>query len=414
MPKKKKPSKSSAKTTFSLEPSRHIKKLFWILIPALVISGSLVGFSVYHFWYRPTHTHIPLSVRPQGSAHETSDKNIKYSVLTGLPLGKNEHVDDPIFCVQTPNGLDGARPQSGLLEAGVIFEAIAETGITRFAAIYQNPTTSALGPIRSLRPYYLEWDTPFDCTIVHAGGSYEALEALRIGDYKDLSEDYNYMYRADDSYIRWWNNLFTNSDNLKKWTSDTGYTTSHATGFTRLTPEQAETSRITSLATNSLDIDTPTNSSVKTLTPSVTSISMDISYASFNPVYQYDLDSNTYLRSFATGDIHEIYDCPDGLGDATPETACDTLTQLAPSVVIALYVEESLMSDNYHEDITTIGSGTAYIFMNGQVYPATWHKPSVASQLTFTDASGAEIPLIPGQTILTAIPTTYGGSVSYN
>ena len=118
-----------------------------------------------------------------------------YSNITG-----QEITDESLN--QTPNGTDGARPQAGLNDAGVVFEAIAEAGITRFAAIYQNPSTAVIGPIRSLRLYYLEWDTPFDCTIVHAGGADDAIAAVRNGGYKDLTENYTYMYRQRLHYIK--------------------------------------------------------------------------------------------------------------------------------------------------------------------------------------------------------------------
>ena len=119
-----------------------------------------------------------------------------YSNLTGLEIASEADKTAPAYCIQTPNGTDGARPQVGLTEAGVVFEAIAEVGITRFAAIYQKPTSAVIGPIRSLRIYYLQWDTPFDCAIVHAGGSDDAIAAVRSGGYKDLTENYTYMYRG--------------------------------------------------------------------------------------------------------------------------------------------------------------------------------------------------------------------------
>ncbi len=54
-----------------------------------------------------------------------------------------------------------ARPQSGLLEADVVFEAIAEGGVTRFLALYQAGAPQAIGPIRSARPYYVDWAATF-------------------------------------------------------------------------------------------------------------------------------------------------------------------------------------------------------------------------------------------------------------
>lgn len=62
-----------------------------------------------------------------------------YSSLTGEEIASPADDNKPIFCIQIPNGLDGPRPQVGLRDAKVVFEAIAEAGITRFAAVFQNP-----------------------------------------------------------------------------------------------------------------------------------------------------------------------------------------------------------------------------------------------------------------------------------
>jgi hypothetical protein len=127
--------------------------------------------------------------------------------------------------------------------------------------------------------------------------------------------------------------------------------------------------------------------------------------------YSYDGVNNTYLRSYESGDAHNIYDCPaEDLGEKNPENVC-TLRQLAPSVVVAMMVEEKRAWDNYHEDITTIGSGKAFIFQNGGVTVGTWNKGSVGEQIKFFDESGAEIALAPGQTFVEAVPTY--GSVEY-
>ena len=76
-----------------------------------------------------------------------------------------------------------------------------------------------------------------------------------------------------------------------------------------------------------------------------------------------------------------------------------------------MVVQESKASDNYHEDITTIGSGKAYIFQNGTAIAGNWSKASVGDQIKFTDESGAEVALAPGQTFVTAVPEY--GSVEY-
>ena len=340
----------------------------------------------------------------------SSKKDVTYSALTGEALANAELLNAPAYCIQTPNGTDGARPQAGLTEAGVVFEAIAESGITRFAAIYQSPTSAIIGPIRSLRIYYLEWDTPFDCTIVHAGGSGDALAAVSSG-YKNLDENYSYMYRGTYGG-RLWNNLFTTAADLKKFSTDNGYNTSDIKGFARLTPAESDQQRADESVTEKLDITKPAKGDTSEVSVRVPEVALNLGgWADFNVVYNYDAESNTYLRSYGSGAAHQVYKCAaDDLGEKNPEDVC-SLTQVAPSVVVAMVVQESRASDNYHEDITAIGSGDAYVFQNGTVIEGEWQKASKADQIKFTDEDGKEIKLAPGQAFVTAVPTY--GSIEY-
>ena len=340
----------------------------------------------------------------------TEKEDVKYSALTGQPLGASELADAPAYCIQTPNGTDGARPQAGLNQAGVVFEAIAEAGITRFAAIYQNPSSAVIGPIRSLRIYYLQWDTPFDCTIVHAGGSGDALAAVAQG-YKNFDENYTYMYRGTYGNRRW-NNLFTTANYLKQFNADHGYNTSNIKGFVRLTPQESDAERADKSVTEKLEITKATEKNTSEVSVPVPAIALRLGgWANFNVNYNYDAASNTYLRSYESGVAHEVYNCPaEDLGEKNPEDVC-TLAQVAPSVVVAMVVQESRAADNYHEDITAIGSGDVYVFQNGTATKGTWSKASAADQIKFTDADGKEIKLAPGQTFITAVPNY--GSVNY-
>ena len=343
---------------------------------------------------------------------ETPGGNNIYSRLTGLPLASEAEVTAPAFCVQTPNGTDGARPHAGLDTAGVVFEAIAERGITRFAAIYQNSASAVIGPIRSLRLYYLEWDTPFDCTIVHAGGADDALAAVRAGGYRDLTENYQYMYRGTTG-TRLWNNLFTTSSLLKQMNEDRGYGGSDIKGFARMTPEESLKARINAGAGGRLDITAPTTKNTSLVTPTVTSVAVDFgSFADFNVRYNYNAETNVYLRSYESGGPHEVYVCPnEDRGETDPESTCE-LGQIQPSVVVAMMVDEHVAEDGYHEDIAAVGTGEAYVFQNGQVVHGTWTKSTVADQIKFFDEKGAEIRLAPGQTFVEAVPKY--GAIDFN
>ena len=380
--------------------------IVFLVIGLLSLAGGVTLFLLV--FLKPVEEKVAL-VFPTIPSKTTSTKI--YSSITGQEIADESANHAPVYCIQTPNGTDGARPQAGLTDAGVIFEAIAEAGITRFAAIYQNPASAVIGPIRSLRLYYLEWDTPFDCTIVHAGGADDAIAAVRNGGYKDLTENYTYMYRGTVSSRRW-NNLFTNGQLLKNFTNDKGYTTSNPQGFTHNTPEVAEENRINALVNEKLSIIKPATSSTSTLTPKVSHIVMRFGgLVNYNPVYDYDVTTNTYKRSYESGAEHTVYKCPaEDLGKKDPESVC-AQQQLSPSVVIGIVVSERKAADNYHESITTTGSGTAYVFQNGTATKGTWTKNTRADQIKFYDEAGNEIALNPGQVIVSAIPNY--GSVEY-
>lgn len=338
-----------------------------------------------------------------------------YSVLTGEEITNESLNSTPVDCVQIPNGTDGGRPQAGLTQAGVVFEAIAEANITRFAAIFQNSNTSAIGPIRSLRPYYLDWDTPFGCTVVHAGGSAEAIAALRQGGQREHDENLSYMWREDGTG-RLWNNLFTSSSELLRYNQEKGYKTSQVKGFSRLSPEDIDSAlaerNFCSECKNSENPDESCTERCSAPAELVTNITFKLgNVPTYNPVYKYDSETNTYLRSYMNGDAHLVYNCPANLDQPNTTNECGELVQVAPKVVIAMVVKEGKMADNYHEKISSIGSGTAYIFQTGQVIKGTWTKKSQADQIVFTDEEDNEIKLAPGQTWITAVPTY--GSVNY-
>ncbi len=357
-----------------------------IIVLALIIIPQLLGSS------NPQHTDKSISQKP-------AKPIVHYDVLTGEQISDSKLNESPTFCVQVPNGLDGPRPQVGLNQAKVVFEAIAEAGITRFAAIFQNPTSSVIGPIRSLRMYYLDWDIPFNCTIVHAGGSDEAIAAAR--NYRDLTESRTFMWR---NYAGYWapNNLFTSPALLANFNQEHGYNTSKPVGFARMTPKKAAKN----LAKVKKD-------ATKDPIPLAYRISVNFTSApTFNTIYDYDANTNSYFRSYATGEAHTSYTCPEGLDKPRPKHDCGEPAQIAPKVVIALMVNQNRASDGYHENIQTTGSGEAYIFQNGTAIKGTWSKPTKEDQLSFQDANGKKVSLVPGQTWIAAVPLNTG-SVNY-
>ena len=406
---KKKRRTSNKKTKKGARPkkkwSKKKKIIVWSIVILVLISAGVGGFFLYKYLTRE---------EPVATAEKKVEKPKYYSILSGEEIAEESLNSAPTYCVQIPNGLDGARPQVGLEQAPVIFEAIAEAGITRFAAIFQSPTSSAIGPIRSLRQYYLEWDTPFDCTVVHAGGSDEALSSLSTGGYRDLTEDYTYEWRDYSAYVAP-NNLFTSSNLLKQFNSDNGYNESTVKSFSRMKPAAAEKAR--TAAIEAAQDKTETNEAGDELTvpgtPLVSNIAVNFGYtAAFNTNYTYDADSGTYLRSYADGVPHMTYTCPEGLEEPRPQHDCGDAKQLAPKAIAVMEVAQSLDTDGYHLVTQTTGSGKAYVFQNGKATEGTWSRQSISDVIKFTDENDEEISFVPGQLWVAAIPTTTG-SVSY-
>jgi len=398
------PSKTGQTKPEHKQAKRSNKKRIIIIVSIVVVLiAAIITTVVFLLNQKPAD-------QPAGTS-ETTEIELPhyYSSLTGEEIASPADDNKPIFCVQIPNGLDGPRPQVGLKEAKVVFEAIAEAGITRFAAVFQDPQSSMIGPIRSLRPYYLDWDIPLGCSVVHAGGSYEAIHNLRTTNTPDVDESTTYMWR-DYSGYRAPNNLFTSGPLLAKWAADNGFTESHPKGWAHLTPTETAAAAKTALEASERPAGDAENS--KPPTPLVENISVNYGpTASFNTHYTYNKDTNTYARSYATGDAGTSYTCPAGLDNVKPKQQCAGPEQLTPSVVAVMFMQERRASDNYHEDITTIGSGRAVIFQNGTATEGTWNKASQAEQIIFKNGAGEEIKLAVGQLWISAIPDY--GSINY-
>ena len=77
--------------------------------------------------------------------------------LTDAPApGVKTIPDRPALLVKIGNEPDGARPQSGLNEADIVFDTPAEGFIMRYVAVYQCKNAPIIGPTRSVR--WVDWN----------------------------------------------------------------------------------------------------------------------------------------------------------------------------------------------------------------------------------------------------------------
>lgn len=282
------------------------------------------------------------------------------SPLTGLDVAEAD-TKRPVIGVMIENSTF-ARPQSGLQEAGVVYEAIAEYGITRFLALYQEASPSNIGPVRSARPYYVDWARGYDAAYAHVGGSPDALAKIKTEGIRDLDQFHNAGSFRRISQREAPHNVYTTGDNLRQLASGKGWNSSTFTGLSR-------------------------KKEAKAAAPTAIAIDIGISGPTYNVHYDYDASCNCYPRKLA----------------GAPHSDGDSGKQIAPKVVVGLVTPYGLMADGYHSTYTTTGTGAVKIFQDGTVTEGTWKRDTTVSQYTFSDANGKPIALNPGQTWFTAV-----------
>lgn len=338
-----------------------LKKLNRVQLTALGIAAVVLiggGFVLVRSMEKPQVT-IENSVVPQPEPEPELPKTVP-SRLTGVEVAR-ELNDLPATAVMIENSPD-ARPQAGLLQADMVFEAIAEGGITRFLALYQESKPDYIGPVRSARPYYIDFAASFDAGYAHAGGSGEALAIIRAEGIKDIDHGANggAFQRVSNRYAP--HNLYTSRDALLNAHNSRGYGASNYKSFERKADSAAAPE-----AVNARGVD------------------FRVSSNQYNVHYDYDAGTNSYKRVMA----------------GRPHTDERSGAQLNPKVVVAL-----IMPHRYagiYSVYQTTGSGQAFVFQDGMSQPATWEKAGRKSELILKDAAGAPLKLNAGQTWLTLL-----------
>ncbi len=372
-PEDKKP--NFGKETDKKKPSKRPHPILWLkdkwsglskrgkiiaVVIALVLLGASTSAAVI-FWPKPPPPKpvVVKKIEPPKPTTEASN-------LTGLQVGFEVN-KLPVTGVMIENSPD-ARPQSGLSEAGVVFEAVAEGGITRFLALFQDTKPGYVGPVRSTRPYYIRWLLGFDATYAHAGGSPQAVQDIRELGVKDIDHGANgsTFDRVSNRYAP--HNLYTSIDRLIATAAGRGYTSSTYTPLARKPDKKIET-------------------------PAASSIDIAISSSLYNVHYTYDTANNSYLRSEG-GQAH------------TDEKSG---AQINAKVVVVIVTDKS--QNGIYSVYRTSGSGPALVFQDGNVVNGTWAKADDKAQFTFKDAAGAELKLNAGKTWFTMVgnssATTY-------
>jgi len=266
-----------------------------------------------------------------------------------------------------------ARPQSGMSTASIVYQAPADGSADRYMMVFQEGTATAIGPVRSTRPYYVYWADEYRALLGHYGGDRKS--RLQV-----LPENAGYIYNMDGiarpcAYHR-----------IK----------------TRISPHNAYTSTAALIGCAAKKRYPATFQNVPerpfrddtSLALLPTAQSITIAYPTEKIDYQFNPATDSYLR----------------LVNGTPEIDPANNQQVFARTIVVLYQKVSVdYSEPHHARpvVANVGHGKAIVYQEGTATAATWKKTSDTALTRLYDSTGNEIQLVRGEIFIQSIPTTY-------
>lgn len=316
-----------------------------------------------------------------------------------------------------------SRPQSGLQTADIVYEAVAEGGITRFMGVFYCGQVAGseankydVGPVRSARTYFLDLASEYsdyplynhvggaNCSAATDGGpcttatKAQALEQISAygwmnkGTWGDLSQ-FSLSYKAcrrepdrtGDSRATE-HTMYCSSKEL--------WNIAEARGLTNITVAKKTSWDKNYRSWLFKQEDKPES------VLDATNVSFDFwsSIKNYNVSWKYDNVNNVYKRF--NGEVEHA--------DFNTQT---TIT--AKNIVIQFVKESRSVDEHLHNLYAVIGSGNGVLVQNGTKTDITWAKANRVSRTIYKDkATGKEVNFVPGNVWVEILPI--GNSVSYN
>jgi hypothetical protein len=272
----------------------------------------------------------------------------------------------------------GSRPQSALTSADVVYEALVESGITRYMGIYWSQAPNKVGSLRSARQVYIEWLSEYDALYMHDGCA--QTDDVRTNACGNI---YSYGIRDLRTYGAW-------------------------RDFTRVAPHNEYVSAVSAWEYADVIDWNGFPSSFKPLKfkrdataanrGSKTHIKVrfreDLPGGGlYDTEWIYDVTSNSYKHKIGTQSDLDL----------------ETGKQVTAKVVIVQ--EQTAVSSGDNKGrmiITTIGEGDAVILQDGKLIDATWKKKSRTDRTRYYDKAGNEIELNRGRLWIISFPHNLG------
>ena len=275
------------------------------------------------------------------------------------------------------NNHPDARPQTGLAEADMVFEMIAEYDITRFLALYQSDFPETIGPIRSVRDYFVEMAAAYDAFFVAHGYSPDAqlmLESGMVEHINGLQHDGTLFQRSSDRIPP--HNSYITTESIETAMRNMQASTEYRWKSPYYFYDSAENAKLKEQA-----------------------LSVSVKYGTnelFYNEYTYDSESQLYSRS----------------SGGVPTTDKETLETVKVSNVLVFEAPHETVDSEGRQSIDLANGGKALLFQGGGVREIEW---SSVNGMPVPTADGEPVKLVPGKTWIHIVPTAPGmaQSVSY-
>lgn len=290
-----------------------------------------------------------------------------------------------------------SRPQSGLSLADIVYEAVAEGGITRFLALYYCQTAEIVGPVRSARTYFIDFASEYgDYPLyVHVGGANQPGPADALGQLSDYGwTGYNDLNQFSIGFPVFWRDY--NRIGREVATEHTMYSTTQ-----KLWDYAAKQRNLTNTDEKSSPWDKNfvpyafVEDEVLTARPTAQSIHLE--FWTKNPDYFvnwiYDRATNLYKR----------------INGGVPQLDLNNKVQLTTKNIVVLFMQEQDANDGYIENdhllYKTRGVGKALIFKNGIEEKGTWRKNKRTAKTLIFDSNGNGVKFNKGVIWFEILPT---------
>ncbi len=351
---------------------KHIRLGFWALSLFILI---LVGLSAYQTLSklredRQNQEKFAFDFWNSGEDSVVFNSELtpmKERLIDGILVEQGKENRFPV-AVMIENHVD-ARPQSGLSRASLVYEAPVEGGITRFMAVYADyGMIEKIGPVRSARPYYLDWVKEFDALYLHVGGSSEALEKIVSYEIEDLDQYYLSRFYWRDKARNAPHNVYISGELISRALRDQGLT-------------------------ERIGVFKPWKFGSDTEPRDLSEVPEDLVISFSTPDYEarwkYDPDSNAYLR-FQAGKPH----------------LDEEGRRITAKNVVLMYTPIRVIDEEGRRKIKTIGSGKAVLFRAGEFFSGEWRKPTRGTRMRIY-VNDEEAVFLPGSTWIEVVSETF-------